>query len=239
MNKRFFTIKESLQLDFSLNPSVCSSTIVFGIVGGIGSGKSFTTAEFVAQGAVWFDADQEAKSLYDKPEIIAEMKKYWDNVVDAHRQVDRQTLAQIIFAPTLEGAQARERLSEIIRPHLLKTFISWLNQRKEEGCEFVVLDAPLLFEARWDSFVNYVVFVDASEETRLRRIAARGWTADELKKREACQLALSIKKERSDFIVTADQDNSQMEIQVAKILDEVRRIRSAPDPKSSANKRDL
>ncbi len=206
----------------SIHESARFSTIVFGIVGGIGAGKSFTTAAFVAQGAERFDADQEATRLYEAPSVIEDVKKRWPKVVDSSSNVNRQALAKIVFAPTAEGRLELARLNELIRPRLLEVFSRWLAQKKEEGREFVVLDAPLLFEAGWESFVDYVVFVDASEETRLRRVIRRGWSPDEFKRRESCQLSPEIKKEKADFVVSAEQDDSHMAEQVARILCKVR-----------------
>ena len=200
-----------------------SSTIVLGIVGGIGSGKSYTTAEFVAQGAERYDADQEAKRLYEDPSILEKVISFWPSVVDSSAGIDFQALAKIVFAPTAEGRKELERLNRLIRPRLFENFSLWLSQKEEEGKEFVVLDAPLLFEAGWETFVDFVVFVDASEKTRLRRVAQRGWQPDELKKRESRQLDAVVKKKKADFIVSAEQDDSHMAEQVAGILHEIRR----------------
>ncbi len=224
--KNVFNQKEFIQLESLPQRDAASLGVVFGIVGGIGAGKSFTTAEFVAQGAVRFDADQEAKKLYEDPKTILDLKKNWPEAVDSSGCLDRRALAGIVFAPTFKGRRELERLNKMIQPRLLKIFTNWLAQKETEKREFIVLDAPLLFEAHWDSFVDFVVFVEASEETRLRRVLKRGWTLDELKERESCQMDSQTKKERADFVVTAERDDSRMKEQVAQILRKVRCCRN-------------
>ncbi|MGI6400889.1 MAG: dephospho-CoA kinase [Thermoguttaceae bacterium] len=196
------------------------SPITLGVVGGIGSGKSYTTAELVSQGAVRFDADAQAKALYETPSIVAKIRNRWSSVVNSNGTVDYAALARIVFAPTEAGRKELAFLNSILHPVLLQKYENWLASLVD--CEFAVLDAPLLFEVGWDSRVDYVIFVDASAETRLRRTIERGWSSDELFKREARQLPLEVKKARADFIVDANRDDSQMTQQIRKILDTIR-----------------
>ena len=196
--------------------------IVFGVVGGIGAGKSFTTAAFRARGAACFDADVEARRLFDVPTLLDALRQRWGTrVVPESGEVDRRKLAEIVFAPTDAGRAELDFLNATIRPFLFSRFRNWLEEIRAAGRELAVLDAPLLFEVGWTSAVDYVVFVDASRTTRLRRVARRGWNAEELARREATQTPLDEKKARADFVVSADVDDSQMNAQVGKILDEI------------------
>ncbi|MBQ1336852.1 MAG: dephospho-CoA kinase [Thermoguttaceae bacterium] len=201
------------------------ATVVFGVVGGVGSGKSFTTAEFVAQGAARFDADEQARALYDDPDVLALLKKRWPDAVDSQNGVDRVAVAQIVFAPTERGRRELAFLNGVFHPRILQKYRVWLENERANRREFVVLDAPLLIEVGWDRYVDYLVFVDASEQTRRRRTQARGWSGLEFKRREARQTPIEVKRARADFIVNADQDDSQMARQVAQILDAVRSSR--------------
>lgn len=192
--------------------------ISFGIVGGIGSGKSFVTAEFVRQGAVSFDADAEAKELYKDADVRAMIKNRWERVVLESGEIDRQLLARIVFAPTEAGRRELNFLNGIVRPRLFSKFERWLDQMKTEGRELLILDAPLLFEAGWDKNVDYIVFVDAPYEVRLRRVLARGWSRKELDARESNQIALDVKRKHANFVVRSVCDDSHMDVQVSQVL---------------------
>ena len=62
-----------------------------------------------------------------------------------------------------------------------------------------------MLEAGWNDLCDTIVFVDTPFETRLKRVEEnRGWTADELRRREASQISLEDKRAASEFIV----DNS-------------------------------
>ncbi|MBQ9372839.1 MAG: dephospho-CoA kinase [Thermoguttaceae bacterium] len=215
MNKRESNQRESSR----------SKIVVLGLVGGIGAGKSFATKEFVAQGAVAFNADEEARNMYDNSEVLAAFRARWRDVVDSEGRVDRAKLAALVFAPTPQGRRELDFLNAVLRAPLAARFKEWRETIVRDGTNrhVVVLDAPLLFEAGWDAFVDYVVFVDASEATRRRRIIERGWREDELERRERTQTPLAEKKARADFIIDADQDNSNMPLQVERILKAITR----------------
>lgn len=201
-------------------------TVVVGIVGGVGAGKSFTTAAFVARGAAVFDADAEARRLFDEPAILRTLRERWGAaVVSDSGVVDRAKLAEIVFAPTASGRAELEFLNATTRPPLFERFRRWRAEINEAGREIAVLDAPLLFEVGWEKNVDFVVFVDASRATRERRVAERGWKNGELARREANQIALDVKRNRADFVVDSDRDDGNVDVQVEKILAEIRKRR--------------
>ena len=191
--------------------------MVIGIVGGIAAGKSFVTKEFIAQGAKHFDADKEAKELYNLPSVVSEIKKRWPTVVDSKNVVDKSRLAQIVFSPTEQGARELNELNALLHPILNGAFITWLKKRKD--ARLVILDAPLLLEAGMDSLIDYLVFVDADFDVRQKRAAERGWDPGEIVRREARQLPLCEKKERADFCVDSSSSSSDVKKQVAKIVE--------------------
>ena len=191
--------------------------VVIGIVGGIAAGKSFVTKEFIAQGAEHFNADKEAKELYNLPSVVSEIKKKWPTVVDSKNVVDKSRLAQIVFSPTEQGARELNELNALLHPILNGAFITWLKKRKD--ARLVILDAPLLLEAGMDSLIDYLVFVDADFDVRQKRAAERGWDPGEIVRREARQLPLCEKKERADFCVDSSSSSSDVKKQVAKIVE--------------------
>ena len=68
--------------------------------------------------------------------------------------------------------------------------------------EVIVLDAALLLETGWDTECDAVVFVDVPRPIREQRVVQnRGWTAEELTKREQNQLPLNEKKSRCNHSI--------------------------------------
>ncbi len=191
-----------------------------GVVGGVASGKSFATAEFVAQGAAKFDADLEVCALYEDSSLLERIRRRWSTAVKEDGELDRQELARIVFAPDEKGREELAALNSIVHPPLFEKFERWIQGL--QGKEFAVVDAPLLFEVGWQKRVDYVVFVNADYETRLKRALDRGWSSEELALREARQLPLDVKKKQSDFVIESRCDSLAVSIQVASILSQIR-----------------
>lgn len=203
--------------------------LLFGVVGGIGSGKSFATAALQAFGFPRFDADAEARRLFDDPAILDVLRDRWGaSVVSPSGTVDRRRLAEIVFAPTAEAKAELDFLNQTTRPPLFDRFRRWLDVVRASAAEFAVLDAPLLFEVGWEREVDFVIFVEASRATRLRRVAERGWAPEELDRREANQLPLAVKRARADFVLANDAATAdEATTQIAQIIAEARRRRDA------------
>ena len=89
-----------------------------------------------------------------------------------------------------------------------------------------MIDAPLLLEVGWQKFVDYIIFVETSYETRLKRAVERGWTLEELARRESRQLPLDFKKGLSDFIIKSSPDDLEVSTQVVSVLSEIRKKQS-------------
>ena len=174
---------------------------VVAVVGGIGSGKSFVSKALASKGFPLFDADLEARRVYDDPSVMDQIRKQWPNVADSAGNLNRVELAKIVFENSREGENELRRLNDILKIPLLRLFETWLNRNSSK---IVVLDAPLLFESGWDRFADFIVFVDASKETRQKRTMARNWAKDELQRREARQLPLDFKRKKADFIVSSN-----------------------------------
>ncbi|MBQ7029430.1 MAG: dephospho-CoA kinase, partial [Thermoguttaceae bacterium] len=126
------------------------------------------------------------------------------DVVSPSGTVDRRRLAEIVFAPTAEARAELDFLNRTTRPPLFARFRRWLDAVRASDAEFAVLDAPLLFEVGWERDVDFVIFVEASRATRVRRVAERGWSPEELDRREANQLPLAVKRKRADFVLVND-----------------------------------
>lgn len=72
--------------------------------------------------------------------------------------------------------------------------------------EVVMLDAAVMLEAGWNDLCQAIVFIDVPFADRLARVQQqRGWTEDELRRRESSQLSLEEKRHRATVVI----DNSQ------------------------------
>lgn len=192
-------------------PSVGLS--VLGLVGGIGSGKS-AVAKGLAErrNVVVIDADAIGHQVLKESETKESIKKqFGQNVFNEEGEIDRSLLARRVFGTDRKSQAAREDLNRIVHPRIgdgIHKKIEEARRRAERepgSVEGVLLDAAILLETGWGRMCDKVVFVDASDEVRQKRVQeTRGWGTDDWKKREQSQLDLQAKKDASDVII----DNS-------------------------------
>ncbi len=174
----------------------------FGLLGGIGSGKSAVAEMFCRLGAFRIDADQIGHEILLLPEIKDSIRKRWGgHVFDDQGLPDRRRIAALVFSGTEEGRRELEFLKSLTHPLITEEMQRAVRQAKAPN---VLFDAPLLLEAGWGHLVDIIIFVEAPREMRLSRVLRRGWTEAEFDAREHVQLSLETKRARARFCI----DNS-------------------------------
>jgi dephospho-CoA kinase len=188
--------------DAARGEAAAARPVVLGIAGGIGSGKSRFAAALGRLGCHVIDSDQRAKAALDRPDVRARLVEWWgERVVGAGGAVDRSVVASIIFG----DARERARLEALVHPIVRQERAAMIREAALAGARGVVVDAPLLFEAGVDKECDAVVFVDAPLDVRLERVrATRGWSDEELVRRERAQMPVEEKRARCRYVV----DNS-------------------------------
>lgn len=173
---------------------------VIGLVGGVASGKSAVAKAFAARGLCHVDADQHARDVVGRTEILAALcSAFGADILDEQGALNRAALADRIFA----DQTARLRLEAITHPAIRAAILTAAEEALSAG-QSVLLDVPLLLEAGLISRCDVVVFVHASDAVRATRAASRGWKSGELARREAAQAPLAEKRMRAKFVIDND-----------------------------------
>jgi len=202
--------------------------LVIGLAGGIGSGKSTVAEAFARLGATVVNADKIAHEVLARPEVKELVAREFGQDVLAGGEVSRQLLADRAF----QDASSIEKLNAIIHPAVIaetRRIIEAARGGAASGkvvrggaCRTVVIDAPLIFEAGLEDICDKIVYVDASDETRLRRLTElRGWKSGELARREKFQESLIYKRQRADYTIDNNGSLDQAACQAARIWEEV------------------
>lgn len=193
---------------------------VIGLAGGIGSGKSAVAAVFERLGARVINADKIAHEVLDSPEVRERIAgEFGPEALSADGRVNRGILAQKAFT-------SKERvvtLNSIIHPAVIDQTKRIIESARRDGrCPAVALDAPLIIEAGLDSLCDAIVFVETSESARMERLrSSRGWTPDEMARREKFQESLIYKRQRADYIVDNNGSPEDAALQAAVIWEKV------------------
>ena len=92
----------------------------------------------------------------------------------------------------------------------------------------IVEDCPLLLEKGLDAECDHLVFVDAAPRVRFNRVhRGRGWSLQELRRRESLQLPLDTKARRADYIIDNNGDEAAC---LSHVLRMVAKILPQPSP---------
>src|SRR5687768_9903754 len=121
-------------------------SVVIGLSGGIGSGKSTVSRMFAELGATVIDADAIVHELQapGMPMVDQLAAEFGRGILDATGALDRKALGAIVFA----DQTARLRLNQIVHPRVGALFARRLAAAIEAKAKLIVLDIPLLFEGR-------------------------------------------------------------------------------------------
>jgi dephospho-CoA kinase len=190
---------------------------VVGLIGGIGSGKSRVAAELARHGARVIAADQVGHEALRHPDIRDRVVRRWGpQILDAQGAVDRRRLGAIVFA---DGAELKA-LEALVHPWMDGRIAAEIAAaRADPAVALVVLDAAILLEAGWNRHCDWLVYVHAPRDVRLRRLAEqRGWSTKEVAARGDAQLPLTDKVSRADFVVDNTASAAELTRQVEELL---------------------
>jgi dephospho-CoA kinase len=194
---------------------------IIGLVGGIGSGKSYVAQIFADEGCMVIDSDAAVGEAYQRPEVREKLRQWWGaSVLLPNGQVNRKEIAKLVF----NDDQQRRRLEGLIHPIVAE--LRDLQMRRgadDASVKAYVWDTPLLLEAGLGGQCDAIVFVDAPEAERIERVRrTRGWDEAELRRREKLQMPLDKKVNMANDIVrnTAGADE-EVRNQVRKVLSRI------------------
>lgn len=211
---------------------------IVGITGSIGAGKSTAAETLRSLSVPCFDADLAGRAALRTVEVKKALFGLWgesvfrvpggkesgtnfcENFTPLHLddsfwnrvEIDRGSVAKRVFAPTAEGESDKKKLEAITHPLIEQAFraqMALIGQGAWGG-----LDAALLFESGWNRRCDTVIFIDADESLRFERVKHRGWTFEEMRRRQSAQMPIERKKAMSDYIIYNNGDKKSLQEQV-------------------------
>jgi dephospho-CoA kinase len=190
---------------------------VFGLTGGIGSGKSTVAALLRERGVPVVDADELAREAVapGSEGLSAVVSALGADLLGPDGSLDRKRLGARVFSD--EGA--RKTLNGITHPIVRRLSQERFAELERSGVTLAGYDVPLLFEVGLDAVLRPVVLVAASESTQIARILARDALSEaEARARIAAQLPLSEKRRRADHVLENDGSREELAAQVDALL---------------------
>lgn len=189
--------------------------IVIGITGGIGSGKSTVSRYLKEKGFLVLDADEIAKNLFVKGNIVYEtlLQKYGKDILDEEANIIREELGNIVF----NNREELDFLNQLTHSKVEEHIVGVLKESIDE--KVVFLDVPLLFEAGVDKYCDFVWMIFVEEGKKIHRTMARDNISEEkVRSIIANQMGEDEKAKKSDEVIDNNKGIEELLKNVDRIL---------------------
>ena len=188
--------------------------IIIGILGDIGSGKSYVAQNF---GYPVFNADYEVARLYQKDKktfnkLKLQLPKYIHSFPIEKKEVSNAILS---------NKKNLEKIVKIVHFEIRKKLNIFIKINKHK--KIVILDIPLLLENKINKKKDILVFVQSKKSFILKNLKKRkNFNKKLLKKFKEIQLPLNYKKKKSHFIIKNNFTKKSIKGTIKGILKEIK-----------------
>jgi len=204
--------------------------VIIGLTGSIGMGKSTAAAMFRRMGVPVYDSDDSVHQVLKRggSAVVPIQAKFPSVVKDG--TVDRQALGEQVFRDEV----ALRSLEEIVHPLVRKVQDGFLKRCAARRTPLVVLDIPLLFEAKLDARCDASVVITAPAFIQEARVLARpAMTREKFAGILGRQMPDLEKRRRADFVVPSNRGKAETLrclSDIVKIVQNMKPTHWPPDP---------
>lgn len=143
------------------------------------------------------------------------VEAFGDEILQPDGEVDRPKFGRIVFA----NPDKRQLLNRLLAPYISSGILKEILKLWLKGYKVIVLDVPLLFEAKMDKWTKPVVVVWVDNETQLKRLIARdGITDEEANNKINAQMPLDSKRSKADIVIDNTGSLEDLHEQFEKVL---------------------
>jgi len=187
--------------------------IKIGILGNIGSGKSFVAKSF---GYPVFNADEEVSKIYKKEKkIFLKLKKVLPKYIHSFPINKKEVLSAI-----LANENNLKKIVKIIHLEVRKKLNIFLKNNKKK--KIVILDIPLLLENKINKKDDILLYVQSKKSDILKRLIKRkNFNKKLINKFKNLQLPLDYKKKKSHYIIKNNFTKKSVKKEVKIILNKI------------------
>ncbi len=190
--------------------------LIVALTGGIGSGKSTVGELFQQLGAVVVDSDQLAREVVERGSLGFEkiVTLFGDEILK-NGEINRSLLAEIIF----KDPAKRKNLEQITHPLIRKAFVGVVAKSGDKA--IVINQIPLLVESKYEYNFDHVITVSTSEDKRIARLLAKGYTQEQIQNRMKSQVSDADREKIADSIIQNNESEKELLPQVEKIWEQL------------------
>ena len=190
--------------------------LIVALTGGIGSGKSTVGELFQQLGAVVVDSDQLAREVVERGSLgFEQIVTLFGDEILKNGEINRSMLAEIIF----KDPAKRKELEQITHPLIRKAFADIVSKSGDQA--IVINQIPLLVESKYEYNFDHVITVSTSEDKRIERLLAKGYTREQIQNRMKSQASDLEREKIADSIIQNNEGEIELLAQVEKIWEQL------------------
>ena len=192
-------------------------SLLIGLTGGMGSGKSLAASFFQELGAFIIDSDVICRKLVEpgQPALQEIVESFGRDIIDITGNLNRQKLGQLVFC----DHEKKDMLEKILHPKVFareQTIYKTIYKNNPKA--LVIVDAALLIESGNYMKMDKVIVINANEETRIKRILSLGkWNYAEVVARLNNQMSNVDRINYADFVLENSHEKANLKEQVIRL----------------------
>lgn len=196
--------------------SKSKSAKIWGLTGGIASGKSTAGLYFAEKGIPVIDADQISRQLSEENGAARPA------IIQRFGTADRAKLREIVFSTNGGDEKARKDLEAILHPLIVEQSQREMTRHVEAGARLIIYEATLLIETgRYKTLDGLLVVTSAPEEQRRRLISQRAMSAEMADKILNAQISNAERTKAANYVIENNGTLDELREHVQKFLDQI------------------
>ena len=199
-------------------------SILIGLTGNIGSGKSLTAAYFKQLGAYIIDADLISR------ELVIPHQPAWEEIVDMfgneYLNPDKTLNRSKLAVEAFQSDKKRHALEVILHHRVIAEEKNiYLDHQKIDPEAVVIIDSALLIESQNYKNVAKVIIVQSTEEVQIQRVMNRdGESRASVKNRLKSQMSLEEKLNYADYVIDNTSGRDLLKSRVHRLYSEFKSL---------------
>ena len=199
-------------------------SILIGLTGNIGSGKSLAASYFKELGAYIIDADLISRQLVlpHQPAWEEIVDKFGDEYLNSDKTLNRSKLAVEVF----QSDKKRHSLEVILHHRVIAEEKNiYLDHQKIDPAAVVIIDSALLIESQNYKNVAKVIIVQSTQELQIQRVMNRdGESRALVENRLKSQMSLEEKLNYADYVLDNISSRDLLKSQVHRLYTEFKSL---------------